>query len=155
MELAYTKPVRPAKATTKGIRETPFVLPEDVAEPQEWVVGLSATCPIEYVSIGGMFIGKQVISPLASLAENSGKQYFPRSVVRLFTEKQAKALREYAAGHTVYLPRRRNPEYEKNPQAQVFLGESTMLLGDFLVLEPTLKKEARIGSNRTGNSSNK
>jgi len=102
-----------------------------------------------------MFIGKQVIAPEATLAENAGKQYFPRSVVRLFTEKQAKALKDYASTHIIYLPRRKNPDAEKNPQAVAFLSETTILLGEYLILEPTVKKEAKVGSNRTGNSSNK
>ena len=165
MDSAYTKPVKQAKQTVKPVREKPFVIPEDSAEPKEYVTGLHNNCPFEYITLGGISFEKKVLPPEATLTENAGKQYFPRRVVRLFTEKQAKALKEQAEKHLVFLPRRKNPDAEKDQSLPAFLPESTVILADYFICEPVegfderkafQKKEVKpSGSARVSNSGNK
>lgn len=164
MDLSYTKPVKQAKQITKPVREKPFIVPEDGGDAREYVTGLLESAPIEYVTLGGINFEKKVLPPDASLTENAGKQFFPRRIVRLFTEKQAKAIREEAEKHIIFLPRRKNPSAEKDFSQPAFLQEAQCFLSEFLICEPLdgfderkalQKKEVKSGSNRAGNSSNK
>ena len=82
--------------TLRKDKREPAIIPDPIGEMFPYVLRLKEKCPVEQVFIFGQNVPKFVIPMDASLVENRGKMIFPRKLVRLLSENQAKAIRERA-----------------------------------------------------------
>lgn len=140
MLVNYTSPseIIPCKAES-GVRATVEMPPDDGTEKKPYVTAVKIDAPFETVCLFGLNFEKQVLPAEASLVENSGRQYFPRQIVRTFTATQAKIMKECIETRKMNLPSRPNPKARENPAEPEFLPPQIIAIAEYIIFEQVVQ----------------
>lgn len=90
----------------KAIRPFQLPLAEKKEEYKNYIISLKNDCPCESLDVGDITFAKRYKPKDASYANNLDKNFEDNLIVRPFTAKQVKAIKNHAENKIIKVPRR-------------------------------------------------